>query len=52
MIRKHENHWAARISTLLLAIALWLVIRQRTAPVLGVDFSVPTAAPAAIHNQH
>jgi len=46
MTTKSESLLKAKISTLLLAIIIWFVIRQRTESVRGGIFSPPSALPA------
>lgn len=46
MMTKPDSLLKAKLSTLLLAIVLWFVIRQRTEHVRGGIFSPPSAIPA------
>lgn len=51
MSTKRDPHWAAKICTLLLAIALWLVIRQRAAPLLRSGWYDPITPAPSIQSQ-
>ena len=46
MMTKPDSLLKAKLSTLLLAIVLWFVIRQRTEHVRGGIFSPPSVIPA------
>ncbi len=46
MMTKPDSLLKAKLSTLLLAIVVWFVIRQRTEHVRGGIFSPPSVIPA------